>query len=753
MQDYRRKNQSPLGSLLTIIVVIAGVTWSGGFPIRATDYYVDGVNGHASNTGLSWDSSFRTISSALETCSSADVIHVAESNYSENLTLKAHVTVLGGYPQGGGDRAPSQHLTIIDGGAAGRCVFGAEAAILDGLILRNGRAPSGGGIQHDYISMTVRHCIIQDCVAFSGNPQGGGAMHFVNSQSLLEDCLFENNLVDLDPDAGSSEGAGGAVLMWSSTPTFINCRFRSNAVQDVTNTRVLLGGGVWCIASAPTFRGCVFEANFAMYGGGIGWWNKSTPLLDDCQFLDNTATESGGGIAALYSSTSSTDEFFTISDCVLQRNCAFSGGGIAALRNVKLILANCLITDNQARQEGGGVIACLAASLEVTQCTIADNDLTHYSSGAGIAIGEDSNVYLHDTIVAFNRGGEGLGYDGSCPLQQIRVEYCDFYGHELGNYSFASIDRTGVAGNLSVDPLFTLDLDCAYCLSEPATGDQTQIQRGRSPCINAGSRSTFGLHQGEGTTRTDAVKDSGTSDLGYHYFPTGPYLGWCSPDRFEENVAADSSLTCHVRARNALINPDSVSLKVNGRTVTPLLTPLYLGYEVRYQPELEFAPCEIVIVEVSAATLQEPPAAMDDELYQFTIAGCTPTPKPSPTPVPAPTSPLLWWEIPKTEFYASEVLHCGYGIYNPSFTALLTEVHVALEVAGSYYFFPYWDAELHPLLTYLGPGEYHVHEVLYLTLPPNLSPSGPLVLYAAAVYPTTVDLWGEVAAVAFEFMN
>ncbi|MBN2054142.1 right-handed parallel beta-helix repeat-containing protein [bacterium] len=716
----------------------------------AADLYVDHVNGLDSHDGASWEDAFATIGRGLAAAVNGDVVHVAAAVYEENLVLVAGVTLMGGYPAGGGDRDWLENETIIDGAGIDRCVFGAQDALLEGFILQNGYGVSGGGVQHDFISMTVRDCIIRNCLADGGNPEGGAGMHFINSDSCIEHCRFESNLLSIDPENVHTEVAGAGVLMWTSSPTFLNCEFIDNHNVDVTGTRVRIGGGAWCIVSSPIFRGCRFEGNSAMYGGGLGWWHETIPEVEDCVFIGNEADEGGGGVCAIYYNWGPQDTHFPIRDCVIQDNIAYTGGGVLALRNVKLRLDNCLITGNTAMEEGGGIFACIQADVIVENCTIAGNRSQHLDHGAGLFCCDESKFLLVDSIVAFNMGAEGIYYDGPFPFQNIIIDHCDFYENEMGDYCPEIVDRTGIMGNISADPLFFSGQDSDYYLSEPATADPDQSQLGRSPCIDAGLGTTNGTAARLRTVRTDLAKDSGVMDMGYHHFRKGPYVLARNPGLDAAGVPVDTPLELYVRDRTAAIDPDSIAIMVNGVTQDIELMPDYLGYYITCAPA-GYSPCEEVEVVVEATDLADPPVSMIGYEYWFTTEGCTPTPVPSPTPPPPAGPPGVELLCGEDAFAAGEVMHMRYLLSNPNFTPVLFDLHIALEAYGEFYFFPYWDADLHPLLTRLGAGAHQEHDLLYVQLPADLEPAGPFTMYAVLTLPETFEVTGEIALFEFEF--
>ncbi len=57
----------------------------------------------------------------------------------------------------------------------------------------------------------------------------------------------------------------------------------------------LPGGGIMIVASSPTIMNCIFRSNAAQVGAGMSLQN-STSLVTNCQFLVNDATALGAGM-------------------------------------------------------------------------------------------------------------------------------------------------------------------------------------------------------------------------------------------------------------------------------------------------------------------------------------------------------------------------------------------------------------------------------------------------------------------------
>jgi len=720
--------------------------------LNAADYFVDISTGDNANSGLDWQNAFRDIVHSIEYCEEGDSIHVAQGVYIENVLLKDSTNVLGGYPTGGGNRDWSENLTVIDGNELGSCVVGADNALLDGFTLQNGKSESGGGIQHSYISMNVINCTIRSCTATGGNPFGGGGMHFINSGSYIENCIIIGNETNIDQDFVGTEVNGGGIHMWTSSPTFVGCSIIDNHVIDTEDRRGLYGGGAWAVSSHPTFRSCRFEGNSAMYGGGLGWWNLSIPVIEDCVFVNNSTTTGGAGICGLYNTVAYQPYHSKILDCIFDSNFSVAGSGALIVRRVKVIFENCLFIRNVATERGAGAMVMFQSDVSFENCTFAKNKVLEHEDphGSGIYCGSDCNMVVRNSIVADNIGAEGIYAQGDDPMI-VWVEHCDVYGHPEGNYSRNIIDRTGIANNFSEDPLFVSGPLGDYYLSEPETGNSGEIDLGKSPCINAGSKNTYGYDARERTCRTDLFPDYHNMDLGYHYFRPGPYTAAIQPLRNQADVPVDTEITIQVRDMFSEIDLETISVKLNGDPVDVEITPCYRGYQIRYSHPSDLESCKTYQVSISAQNKESPPVPLMDGIIPFKTRGCPSLPDNSPTPPPETGPPILEFICDETSFSGGDLLHILYDIYNPFFHERTVDLHIALEVYGVYYVYPVWDEFLHPVFTELSAGQATTDDVMNFELPLDLESTGPYNLLGVMTNPKTYDVVGDLAYFTFYF--
>ncbi len=137
------------------------------------------------------------------------------------------------------------------------------------------------------------------------------------------------------------------------------------------------------------------EAASDDYGGAIMLKNYSNVLIDNCTITNNIAKESGGGLCFTVGSSP------TIKNCTISYNIGYNDcGGIFCNNNSDAIIKNNLITYNSAPNDGeGGGIVCTESNP-----TIINNIITYNNSvyGGGFWCKDTSDVILRDNIISYN---------------------------------------------------------------------------------------------------------------------------------------------------------------------------------------------------------------------------------------------------------------------------------------------------------------------------------------------------------------
>jgi len=204
-------------SILLALGLVLSFSLVTAVPVLGADLYVPSP-------------SYPTISSALLDAVSGDTIYVAAGTYTENITLKNGVNVMGA---GAAD-------TTIDGSGDSDSVVVApgisSGTVFDGFTVTNGEAGVGGG------------------------------MYLNNSSPTVANCIFEDNTVE-----GPSASHGGGIYCWSSgSPTIINNTIANNEAN-------VNGGGIYTATTSPTITNNIIVGNTAAAGGGIYCFTASLP--------------------------------------------------------------------------------------------------------------------------------------------------------------------------------------------------------------------------------------------------------------------------------------------------------------------------------------------------------------------------------------------------------------------------------------------------------------------------------------------
>ena len=191
-----------------------------------------------------------------------------------------------------------------------RSLAGATATVLSGSGISNAILVFSGA---QAAGSTVTGFTFRDgrVGAILGSYRVGGAIAALYVPVTIDACRFENN----------NAGYGGAIYAITSASTVTNCVFVGNtATVDGGAIEFGLNGNGWSV------RNSTFTNNASGNGGAVHVWATSGSFVD-CGFTENAATTKGGGIS--WSSIAGTT--LLVDGCVLERNVATSGGGLAVL--------------------------------------------------------------------------------------------------------------------------------------------------------------------------------------------------------------------------------------------------------------------------------------------------------------------------------------------------------------------------------------------------------------------------------------
>lgn len=407
------------------------------------DIHVDrNITGGAAD-GSSWTDAYAYLQDGLSDTAAfqGDTVHIAEGVYypdvgtgttpddrTSTFILKEGVTLLGGYPTGGGARDWQTHRTVLSGdllgddsqqpiitdiySATGRAdnalhvvtvLAAQDAPLLNGLYITAGYADGsafpandGGGIYAWEAPLSLQS------VQLSGNfaADDGGGLMIGKAQLALTNTLFLSNYAD---------GSGGGLYTYYVEPEMNEVAFVSNAAS--------LGGGIYNFGSSGSMTGTYFYDNSANYGGGLMNNFLSSPNMVQTRILGNYAAAEGGG---LYNWNSSSPT-----------------------------LTNALISGNYAGTAGGGVVNWTSASPVFVQTTISGN----YGGDGGGIYNWGSTLTLKNSILWGN--GDGAGnpniFSDAASFAHFSSSIAQGSG---GSGAWDAGFGTDNGGNLDQDPLF-----------------------------------------------------------------------------------------------------------------------------------------------------------------------------------------------------------------------------------------------------------------------------------------------------------
>lgn len=286
---------------------------------------------------------------------------------------------------------------------------------------------------------------------------------------------------------------GGGMLNGGGSPTINDCVFLRNSATTT-------GGGISNrVYASPTVTGCVFRANTANGGGGMMNFAASNPVVTRCEFIGNSA---GGGGGILNDGANPW-----LIDCLFADNRAGMGGGLRNFVSGTVVAINCAFYGNSATSTGGAV-SNRGGAQTFTNCLFTGNDAAN--GGAMVNDAFANPVLTGCTISGNTATGSGGGLfqtnlTGGSPLVRNSILWGN--GDSGGMDESAQIhtmtgtpvvDWSCVMGGWSGAGASNIDLDPQFEDPDGADGlfgtldDKLDLTAG-SPCIDSGNDSLVTL--------------------------------------------------------------------------------------------------------------------------------------------------------------------------------------------------------------------------------------------------------------------
>ncbi len=382
-------------------------------------------------------------------------------------------------------------------GGGGLFIYG-DNDVTDNIISNNTSTRNAGGLyiaygDGDLIGNTISDNTCTEDGAgvytnqasnfISGNTVSGnwadddaGGMRIYRGTAVIEDNVFEGNGCNDD---------GGGLKMSHSTNTLRRNEFTGNTAGDA-------GGGLELDNDTTDVSDNTFEGNTALRGAGLhSWWNEGNITMSELTFVDNIASDCGGGI-----SLDNDHHTVTLEHLTFEGNEAMDGAAICVdevpfdddddeetdmiTYDTDVEVRNSLFIGNAAGDDAGAIYLKTASRAVIEHVTVWGN-----TGGEGAAFAfKASNVTARNNILSMNSADEQVLIDEEATVTWV---YNDVYG-TVDPFDGMD-DPTGSDGNLAEDPQFV-----------DAAGGDFSLDAG-SPCIDAG-------------TPSDTDPDGSVADMG-----------------------------------------------------------------------------------------------------------------------------------------------------------------------------------------------------------------------------------------------
>ncbi len=356
-------------------------------------------------------------------------------------------------------------------------LFG-DATVTNCTFDNNTAVDSGGAIYVEFQGQPT----IENCTFNGNNTSGrGGAISVIEETTpTIKDCVFTMNTAGDD---------GGAIAVWDgSIATLIRDDFDANEAAD-------RGGAVYFFEAAGTMLNCGFTGNEAFFGGGV-FYEASAAEVRGTAFAGNTAADSGGAVMCF----DGNPAFFNCTFTGNVANGALGNGAGGAIRNVNFsdpLIVNCRFAENSASDIGGAMSnGTVLSQPEVVNCTFVANIA---KSGGAVFNDNGAVPTLNNCILWSNIPDQFNGTEGQ---PDSLVRYSNVQGGHAGEGNLdvdpnfvdqqsgllqldAGSPCIDAGDNLAVPPDVPTDLaNQPRFVDDPATRD---TGLGRPPIVDMGA--------------------------------------------------------------------------------------------------------------------------------------------------------------------------------------------------------------------------------------------------------------------------
>ncbi|MDG2291551.1 MAG: lectin-like protein, partial [Phycisphaerales bacterium] len=321
---------------------------------------------------------FDKIQDAINAASNGTVIRIHPGYYQENLLINDGRSLTF-------ESTDGPESTFLDGGQTDNVLYCSDGGTttLKGLTIQNGQATAltghGGGVCVDHGDL-----LLESCHVIGNRAKWGGGVYLQYGHLAVDNCLFEDNSVDIPSSSGEQ---GGAICTGAGNLTVYNSQFTNNRCGFDTGGGV--GGAIACGFYGDNFlsvSNSIFTDNFAGEAGGGIETHGSGPAVtvDGCQFRNNVSSN-GGAIRSYDAPFTCRDSLFLENEASIYTSSQTQDGGAICLQETgEVLVENCDFESNLGTSGGAFVLNTETTGNQlIKNCRFNDNVAVHDNPVSG----------------------------------------------------------------------------------------------------------------------------------------------------------------------------------------------------------------------------------------------------------------------------------------------------------------------------------------------------------------------------------
>lgn len=328
--------------------------------------------------------------------------------------------------------------------------------------------------------------------------------------------LLNVSISGLTLTGGDVNTAGGAIIS-SENLVVTDCVVSGNTT--VINSLYYGGGGIHSKAtiSKPnslTIRSSTLTGNAATASeGGAIRQRFGNLVIENCTINNNSARNAGGGLSAADGNVMVQISGSTLSQNQATDNFGFGSGGAIFAKNARLNLTGSTISGNTSNI-GGGIEASGGSTVTIADSLLSSN--TAYNNGGGIEIVSSSLSINRSTLSGNTAGfaGGGIKTNGSTLhlLSSTLSGNSARYGGAI--YGQSLIENSTISGNTASN-----DMGAIYSTGGATIIRFSTISGNSTPVNRNGAIGSWGKATGTVTVLSSIVAGNTGGDIGYKNNP------------------------------------------------------------------------------------------------------------------------------------------------------------------------------------------------------------------------------------------